>query len=100
MDTELSKILEYKTFKDWGMRPLPLGYKKITAYVVFDIKYNGHKRARLVGGGHLTDPTDDVSYLGIASLCIICLVIFISMLNNLEICCNNLKHISSNELKY
>ena len=49
VDTELGKIMGYETFKDWGMRLPPPGYKKITAHVVFDIKYNGRKRARLVG---------------------------------------------------
>ena len=49
IDTEVNKILEYETFKDWGMRPPPKGYKKITAHIVFDVKYDGHKRARLVG---------------------------------------------------
>ena len=71
VDTEVNKILEYETFKDWGMRPPPKDYKKITAHIVFDVKYDGRKRARLVGGGHLTEPTDDVSYSGIALLQVI-----------------------------
>ena len=56
------------------------------AHAVFDVKYDGCKRARIAGGGHLTEPTDDVSYSGIALLQVICAVIFIAILNDLEIC--------------
>ena len=85
-DVEMTKIKEYKVFVDWGKRPPPTGYKKITVHLVFDVKYDGRKRARLVGGGHLTTATDDMPYSGIASLKNIRVIIFIAKVNGLKIC--------------
>lgn len=68
MDTELQKIHSMWTFIDRGQNPPPKGYRQVTAHAVFDVKYDVHKRARLVGGGYLTEPSNDVSYCGIASL--------------------------------
>lgn len=76
----MKKIHEYKTFIDRGMNPPLAGYKKITAYIVFDVKYDQCKRAMLVGVD-TTLPTHDVLYSGIASLCFIHAVLFISVLN-------------------
>ncbi len=44
-DTEIGKIHEYNVFKDWGERPPPEGYKRITVHMIFDVKYDGRRRA-------------------------------------------------------
>ena len=49
--TEVGKLQQYKTFIDWGKRPPPAGFKRITVHMVYDCKYDGRKRARLVAGG-------------------------------------------------
>ena len=85
-DTKMEKMKEYKVFKDHGTQPPPKGYKRIIVHLVVDMKYDGRKRARLVGGGHLTQETNDTPYSGIASLKYIKAIIFIAQLNNLEIC--------------
>ena len=85
-DTEMEKMNEYKVFVDHGKKPPPPGYKKITVHTIFDVKYDGRKRARLVAGGHLTDPTHDTPYNGIASLKNIRICIFIAKLNGPTIC--------------
>ena len=52
MSTEIDKITEMETLIDHGNKEPPESYKKVTAQFVFDVKYDGMKRARLVGGGH------------------------------------------------
>ena len=82
--TEMDKIHEYKVFKDCGNKKTPPDYKKIIVHLVFDVKYDGRKRARLVGGGHLTMKVEDTPYSGIASLKNIRICIFIAQLNVLQ----------------
>ena len=86
VDVEMDKIKEMQSFIDHGKKDPPKGYKKITTHNIFDVKYDGRKRARLVGGGHLTEAPDDVSFSGIALLKIVRVIISIAILNGLEIC--------------
>ena len=82
----MDKIHEYKVFKDWGKRSPPQGYKRITVHMVFDVKYNDRKRARLVGGGHQTEATNDTPFSGIATLKYIRVCLLLAIYNNLDIC--------------
>ena len=59
-------------FQDHGPKSKakpPNGHKKIRVHFVFDVKHDGQHKARLVAGGHLTNPppVDDV-YSGVVSL--------------------------------
>lgn len=85
--TEMQKLHKYGVFKDLGVgvNPSP-EYKKISVHMVYDVKYDGRRRARLVAGGHLTDPTNDTPYSGIASLKNVRACIFLGLLNGLDIC--------------
>jgi hypothetical protein len=86
-DLELCQIDEYETFQDHGskgkVKP-PDGYKKICVHLVFDVKHDGRHKARLVAGGHLTDPPLESVYSGVVSLCGFRLVLFIAELNGLN----------------
>ena len=54
----------------------PKGYQKIKVYLVFASKHDGHHKARLVAGGHLTpDPIDGI-YSGVVSTTSLRLSIF------------------------
>ena len=69
MALELAQLDEYNTFKDIGTGDLkPEGYKKIKVHFVYDVKYDGHHKAHLVAGGHLTDSPIDSIYSGVVSL--------------------------------
>jgi hypothetical protein len=46
----------------------PSGYKKIRYQMIYDVKHDGHHKARLVAGGHLTDPNTESVYSGVVSL--------------------------------
>jgi hypothetical protein len=53
-------------------------------HLVFDVKHDGCHKARLVAGGHLTDPPLDSVYSGVVSLRGFRLVLFLAELNGLE----------------
>ncbi|MGH7954810.1 MAG: reverse transcriptase domain-containing protein, partial [Gloeomargaritales cyanobacterium] len=87
--TEMDMIREYDTFRDYGHSKsveVPAGYKKIKTHLVFDVKFDLRRKARLVAGGHLTDPPKDSVYSGVASMRSIRMCLFIAELNGLEAC--------------
>ena len=93
---ELDQINDYKVFKDHGIAQYdpkskriinaPIGYQKIRVHLVFACKHDGHHKARLVAGGHLTpDPTHSI-YSGVVSTRSLRLTIFLAKLNNMKVC--------------
>ena len=85
IETELGQIMDYKTFVDHGKRA-PYGHKRIPVHLVFDVKFDLRRKARLVAGGHLTEPIfNDAPYNGIASIKSIRISIFLAKLNGLTI---------------
>ena len=64
MDTGLMQINMYKTFCELknGDYPTP-EYKKIPYQMIFDVKINLRRKARLVPGGHKTDPCKEENFL-------------------------------------
>jgi hypothetical protein len=84
--TEMRQLLEYNTFINKGINCTPTsGYKKIWCHMVYDVKHDGRHKARLVAGGHLTDPNIECVFSGVVSLCGIRLVVFLAELNGLEL---------------
>ena len=82
---ELDQVNEYDTFKDLGRGgQAPQGYKRISVHFVYDIKFDLHRKARLVAGGHMTDPVKDSGYSSVVSLRTICLALLIGELNSLS----------------
>ena len=53
--------------------------------MVYDVKHDGHHKARYVAGGHLTDPNEESVYSGVVSLRVIRLVVFLAELNHLKL---------------
>jgi hypothetical protein len=68
MSKEIGNIQEYKTFKDMGIVAYINGYKKIIVHFVFAVKHDLRHKARLVAGGHLTEPTMEGSYSSVVNL--------------------------------
>ena len=57
IEAELDQINKYKTFRVLSNdEPTPVGYKRIPYHFVFDVRIDGQRKARLVAGGHRTDP--------------------------------------------
>jgi hypothetical protein len=84
-DLELSQLNEYNTFKDFGPQAsAPHGYKKIRAHLVYDVKHDGHHKARMVADSHLmTVPVDRV-HSGVVLLHGIWMLVFLAELNPLQ----------------
>ena len=84
--TKMSQLQEYQTFIDKGKGSLhPHGHKKIRCHMIYDVKHDGRHKARLVAGGHLTDPSSDSVYSGVVSLRGIRLVTFLAEHNGLKL---------------
>jgi len=83
-DKEFGQLDKYFTFKDIGKdaKPPP-GYKKIRVHLVYDVKHDLRRKARVVAGGHLTGiPTENV-YSSVVSLRGLRIVVFLAELNGL-----------------
>ena len=94
-ELELDQVIhQYKTFlvrdkaifQNGKLMNAPEGYQRLRVHLVFDVKHDGRRKARLVADGHLTirDPSMS-SYSGVVSIRGLRLVIFLSELNKLEI---------------
>ncbi len=64
---------------------IPVGYKKIPCHMIFDIKMDGTRKARLVAGGHVTDPPTSITYSSVVSRESVRIAFIIAALNNLDI---------------
>jgi hypothetical protein len=68
MQEEIDSFLKFNTCKDMGKLPYLTGYKNIRVHFVFAVKHDLRHKARLVVGGHLTDPSIDGAYSSVVSL--------------------------------
>ena len=85
IEKEFGQLHAYKTFEDMGVNKaaVPPDYKTVRVHLVFDVKYDLRRKARLVAGGHLTEDPDDAVYSGIASLRSIRMCLFLGEWNGL-----------------
>ena len=85
IDLEVKQILEYETFKPLEKHePIPQGYKRIPYHLVFDVKFDGRLKARLVAGGHRSPdvPREEV-YSSVVSMEAVRIGFVLARLNNL-----------------
>ena len=69
METEINQLQEYNTFIVLGENePVPKGYKKIPYHCIYNVKFDGRRKCRLVAGGHMTDPASEDVYSGVVSM--------------------------------
>jgi hypothetical protein len=81
---EMDQIKEFKTCHSIGLdAKVPNGYQRIPVHLVFDVKENLKRKARLVAGGHMTKPLKESVYSGVASLRSLRIVTFLAELNGL-----------------
>ena len=64
-----------------------VGYQKITCHLIWDIKLgeNFRRKARLVAGGHVTDPPSSITYSSVVSRDSVRIALTIAALNGLDI---------------
>ena len=47
---------------------IPEGYKFIPYHCIYDVKFDGRRKCRLVAGGHMTDPSTEEIFSGVVSM--------------------------------
>ena len=92
MTLEIDQLNQYKTFivvPDG--EPMPKGYKRIPYSTVFDVKFDGRKKTRVVAGGHRTPevPKEEI-FSGVVSMEAVRLGFIIANLNNLLVCAGDI----------
>jgi Reverse transcriptase (RNA-dependent DNA polymerase) len=87
IEAELQQINDYKTFRVLEENePIPLGYKRIPYHCVYDVKFDGRRKCRLVAGGHRTDPPKEDIFSGVVSMEAVRLGFILARLNGLMVC--------------
>ena len=87
INLELDAINEYGTFRVLGKdEVLSPDYKQIPYHIVFDVKFDLRHKARLVAGGHRTDPPREDVYSGVVGSETIKLGFLIGDANRLVVC--------------
>jgi hypothetical protein len=64
---------------------IPIGYKKIDCHMIFNIKIDLTRKARLVAGGHQTDVLKESVFSSVVSRDSVQIALAIASLNNLEV---------------
>jgi hypothetical protein len=85
INEEINAMHSFSTFEDKGRIKYLQGYKNIIVHFIFDVKHDLRHRARLVAGGHLTDPNTEGTYSGVVSLRTMRIALVAAELNDLSI---------------
>ena len=83
IEKEMKNVLI--AFKFLDDDKVPIGYKHINCHWVFAIKSDLTQKARLVAGGHMTDPPKELSYSSVVSRDSIRIAFTIAALNDLDV---------------
>ncbi len=84
---ELAQLNAYETFKAMKKgEKAPDGYKKIPYNVIFDVKFDGRRKARLVAGGHKTEELLEDQYSGVVAIETVRLGLLVGEANKLTCC--------------
>jgi hypothetical protein len=63
----------------------PVGYQKIDCHMVFDVKMTLERKARYVAGGHMMEPTKEITFASVVSRDSIRIAFLVAALNDLEV---------------
>ena len=84
MKKEMNNVEVAFKFLDDGTK-MPIGFKKITCHLIFDVKFYLTRKARYVGGGHLTQVSPSLSYSSVLSRYLVRILFLVAALNDLDI---------------
>jgi hypothetical protein len=93
MSTELRQIKEYRTFRYLQPGESLADFQLIPYHFVFDIKFDGRKKSRLVAGGNKTSPPSEDLYSGVVDLMTIRIAHMIAKSNKLLVCAANVGNV-------
>ena len=86
IDKELNEINHHKTFREVREDDNLDEYQMIPYHLVFDAKFDGRRKARLVMGGNWTDPPKEDIYSGVVGIETVRLAFQLASLNGLKVC--------------
>ncbi|HEY9710848.1 MAG TPA: reverse transcriptase domain-containing protein, partial [Oculatellaceae cyanobacterium] len=91
MKTEINQLYSHETFRVLNdNEAIPAGYKLIPYHCVYDVKFDGRRKCRLVAGGHRTDPSDDEVFSGVVSMETVRICFTLAKVNSLEVCAGDI----------
>ena len=65
---------------------VPIGYHRVNCYMVFNVKMEDlYRKARLVLGGHVTEPTATITYASVFPRETVSIALIVSVLNNFPV---------------
>ena len=64
---------------------MPIGFKKITCPLIFNVKFDLTRKSTYVGGGHLTQVSPSLSYSSVVSRYSVHIMFLVTALNNLDV---------------
>ena len=86
MNTEIKQLHQYETFQVLRKgEKVPERYKQIPYHCIYDVKYDGRRKCRLVAGGHMTDPASDEVFSGVVNMETVRMAFILAELNGLTI---------------
>ena len=86
MQTEINQLHHYQTFRVIKKgEKVPDGYKPIPYHCIYDVKYDGRRKCRLVAGGHMTDPASEEVFSGVVAMETVRMAFILAKLNGLLI---------------
>src|SRR6476660_4530097 len=84
--SEIDSINAYKTFRVLkDKEPIPDGYKCIPYHCIYDVKFDGRRKCRLVAGGHMTETPKEDIFFGVIGMEAVRLGFVLADLNELLI---------------
>jgi hypothetical protein len=86
MGKELQQIGDYKTFRLIQVGERLSDYTRIPYHMVFDVKFDFRRKARLVAGGNHTDPPKEDIYSGVVDIQTVRLGFMLAAQNGLSVC--------------
>jgi Reverse transcriptase (RNA-dependent DNA polymerase) len=86
INKELKQINDYKTFRKVTKDDKLSEYLRIPYHFVFDVKFDGRKKARLVAGGNVTEAPKDDIYSGVVGIEMVRIGFLLAKLNGLTVC--------------
>jgi Reverse transcriptase (RNA-dependent DNA polymerase) len=83
---EVKQINDYKTFRRLIRGENLSGHTRIPYHIVFAVKFDGRRKARLVAGGHKTIPTKEDIYSGVVGIEAVRIGFLLARRNKLRVC--------------
>jgi hypothetical protein len=90
IEKEMKIVMAAFEFKDDNV--MPIGYNKIDVHMIFDVKSHLTRKARLVAGGHQTDPPKESTYSSIVSRDSMRIAFTLAALNGLDVLAGDIQN--------